>query len=136
MKRKQYMFMVISLVIGVYIGMLTHDVTNHYPRVPTQAVAATPTPDIYQLYLDTNKERTQVGLSPLVLDLKLTTSAEAKCHDMSVKNYWAHDAPDGTTWVSFIQKTTRYRQAGEILAQGYATAEGTTRAWMNSTDHK
>ena len=56
---------------------------------------------------------------------------------MFSKDYWAHNAPDGTTpWV-FIKNTGyNYIYAGENLARGFNSASDVINAWMNSPEHR
>ncbi|HSX40962.1 MAG TPA: CAP domain-containing protein, partial [Candidatus Saccharimonadales bacterium] len=50
-----------------------------------------------QLLSLTNQKRQASGLSPLTINPQLSQAAAAKASDMFSKNYWAHNAPDGTT---------------------------------------
>lgn len=87
---------------------------------------------------DTNKERTARGLRPLRLDNRLSRAASEKGSYMLTKNYWAHNAPDGTTPWFFIQKTKyHYLYAGENLAKDFQNSKDVVEAWMGSkTGHR
>lgn len=85
----------------------------------------------------TNLARAEDGLNPLKLDPDLSLAATAKANDMLSKNYWAHNAPDGTTPWYFINNTDyKYVYAGENLARDFNNSEGVVSAWLASPSHK
>lgn len=84
----------------------------------------------------TNKERVAAGVGELILSQALNQSAADKCADMQAKNYWAHDAPDGTTPWYFIEQYTNYTHAGENLAKDFQTNAGIVTGWMGSPGHR
>lgn len=85
----------------------------------------------------TNLQRAELGLPPLKLDPALSAAAAAKANDMFSKNYWAHNAPDGTTpWVFVQNAGYQYLYAGENLAKDFSNSEGVVSAWMASPSHK
>lgn len=89
------------------------------------------------LLLLTNLKREEKGLSPLTYNQQLEQAAKMKADYMFEKNYWAHNAPDGTTPWIFIEKSGyEYIYAGENLARGFTTAEETIDAWMASPTHR
>src|SRR4051812_2309294 len=49
-----------------------------------------------------NQERINNGLPVLGYNSQLAAAAQAKAQDMFAKDYWAHNAPDGTTPWTFI----------------------------------
>ncbi len=88
------------------------------------------------LYL-TNQERAKKGLPELKLNSVLSASAQAKAADMFAKNYWAHNAPDGTNpWFFFKQAGYQYQVAGENLAKDFYDTESMVTAWMKSPTHR
>jgi len=100
------------------------------PAVARPAVAYTTEPALMRI----NQSRERAGLRKLKRVSKLDTSASRKCQHMSDNDYWAHDAPDGTKWHSFI---TGYGLKGEILAEGYGgDSDAQHQAWLNSPTHK
>ena len=85
----------------------------------------------------TNLQRAQAGLAPLKLDSELSNAAAAKAQNMFSKDYWAHNAPDGTTpWFFISQAGYKYIYAGENLAKDFNDSTGVVNAWMNSPSHK
>src|ERR1035437_10393589 len=85
----------------------------------------------------TDTQRTNNGESPLALNSKLSSAAQAKANDMAKRNYWSHNAPDGLTPWSFITEVGySYQAAGENLAYGFTTSDGVITGWMNSVKHR
>lgn len=85
----------------------------------------------------TNLARAQNGLDSLRLDPDLSKAAQAKANDMFSKNYWAHNAPDGTTpWFFINNSGYKYVYAGENLARDFNNSETLVSAWMASVSHK
>lgn len=89
------------------------------------------------LLLQTNAKRAENGLPPLQMNSQLSEAALKKGKDMLEKNYWAHNAPDGTTpWVFIKGEGYEYLYAGENLARGFSSAPEVVDAWMASQGHK
>lgn len=85
----------------------------------------------------TNQKRQEAGFLPLVLNETLSMAASLKAADMFGKDYWAHNAPDGTTPWSFVQNVGyNYIYAGENLAKDFNDSAGVVDAWMGSPSHK
>ncbi len=90
-----------------------------------------------QLLADTNQARTGHDLSALKENRKLDASAQAKAEDMIKHNYWSHVSPSGEQpWQFFKAAGYDYQKAGENLAYGFKTADGTVEAWMKSPKHR
>jgi uncharacterized protein YkwD len=84
-----------------------------------------------------NAIRRGVGLSPLELDPRLTTAAQAHADDMLARTYYNHNSPEGTT------PRQRVRSAGfiadvvaENIAAGQTSVEDALGAWLHSSDHR
>ena len=85
----------------------------------------------------TNAFRAQNGLGPLALNSQLNNSAQNKAQHMVDFNYWAHNAPDGTTpWYFFDQAGYNYSRAGENLAYGFNTSQDAINGWIGSAGHR
>jgi len=85
----------------------------------------------------TNRTREEMGIHPLRLDPVLTAAAEVKGRDMILRNYFAHDTPDGKRPWEWIDKSKYdYVYAGENLAMGFNQAEFVQQAFMESPAHK
>lgn len=90
-----------------------------------------------QLLLLTNQKRQENGLPPLTMNDNLSAAALNKASDMFNKDYWAHNAPDGTTpWVFIKGAGYNYIYAGENLARGFDNASDVINAWMASETHR
>lgn len=90
-----------------------------------------------ELLIFTNEKRAENGLPALVRDEQLEDAANMKADDMFAKNYWAHNAPDGTTpWVFIKAAGYEYIYAGENLARGFSDSQDVVNAWMASPEHK
>lgn len=85
----------------------------------------------------TNQQRASAGLAPLRLNGILAQAAHAKANYMFANNFWAHNAPDGTTpWVFIQQAGYNYRYAGENLARDFNDSASVVSAWMGSPTHR
>ncbi len=85
----------------------------------------------------TNQKRAENGLESLSNNTQLADAASKKADDMFAKNYWAHNAPDGTTpWVFIKASGYNYVYAGENLARGFNSATDVVNAWMASPAHR
>lgn len=90
-----------------------------------------------QLLLLTNQKRQEDGLGSLQFNEELSKAALLKARDMFEKNYWAHNAPDGTTpWFFFKKAGYDYVYAGENLARGFTDSKSIVEAWMASPSHR
>jgi hypothetical protein len=90
-----------------------------------------------QLFDDTNAERAKAGLKMLKMNNQLSEAAMAKAKYMFAHNFWAHNAPDGTTPWKFIDDAGyNYLFAGENLAKDFVDSKGVVDAWMASPSHR
>jgi len=90
-----------------------------------------------QLLILTNQQRQNNNLPALTDNTELDQAAANKATDMFSKDYWAHNAPDGTTPWTFIKASGyNYVYAGENLARGFDSAPDVVTAWMNSPEHR
>jgi hypothetical protein len=123
-------FLIVVLIIGnLFIGF----VEKHNSAI----LGITAQFNNDDLLLQTNARRADKGLAPLQLNPQLSQAAYQKGQDMFAKNYWAHNAPDGTTpWVFIKDSGYEYLYAGENLARGYSSAPDVVNAWMNSQGHR
>jgi len=89
------------------------------------------------LLSETNSRRAANGLGNLKINSKLNSAAQSKANHMIANDYWAHNAPDGTTpWYFIDNSGYLYTVAGENLAYGFDTSSGTVSGWMASPGHK
>lgn len=127
--RRYGLLSVLMLVIGVQFG---------YNAATTGHVLGQHEPvSVVELAADTNAQRAAFGLSPLRNDDRLAQAAYLKGKDMLAKQYWAHQAPDGTTpWYWFNASGYNYTYAGENLAKNFTSADAAVAAWMASPGHR
>lgn len=85
----------------------------------------------------TNLARQAAGVPLLTIDPVLEASARAKGADMLVRDYFAHDGPDGRKPWSWIDRERYdYVYAGENLAVDFISAEAIHEAFMKSPSHR
>lgn len=124
----------VVIIVFLFIQILFFPfVKTNYPQV----LGVTIDISSEKLLFLTNQKRAKAGLPPLSLDNTLSNAALMKAKDMFAKNYWAHNAPDGTTPWEFIKDAKyQYVYAGENLAKGFTVSDDVVEAWMKSTTHK
>ena len=73
---------------------------------------------------------------PLAWNDQLAAAALAHSGDMAAKNYFSHDAPDGSHFGDRIRRAGYvFRSAGENIAAGQGTPEKAVAAWLESPPH-
>ncbi|MDX6667593.1 MAG: hypothetical protein QOK04_973, partial [Solirubrobacteraceae bacterium] len=91
-----------------------------------------------------NNERAKAGLIALRLDPQLTSASISHSLDMVARQFFAHDAPGGSSPVSrmraagYIPASGAW-QVGENIAWGsgsYGSLGSIMQAWMNSPPHR
>jgi len=124
-------FLVISILI-VSAFCFNSEISPFASKIKVYADIST-----QELLRFTNLKREESGLSPLTANYQLEEAASKKADDMFEKDYWAHDAPDGTTpWVFIKGAGYEYVYAGENLARGFVNSEDVVNAWMASPHHR
>jgi uncharacterized protein YkwD len=118
-------FPLVLLYIGYIVGYYSGgggQVRSSKPEVP--------------LITQINTIRQEKGLILLTPDPSLDKTAFIKASDMADKNYFEHDAPDGTKWSDFIKKNRPDSEyIGENIAECYATNQDTITGWIKSPTH-
>src|SRR5438105_1975635 len=114
-----YLPIVAVLALGIalnsWLGHMNHSVLGYATDMSTQS-----------LLDDTNAQRSGNSETTLHLNAQLDQAAQAKANDMSTRDYWSHNTPDGQTPWTFITATGySYQTAGENLAYGFSTAADT-----------
>ncbi|MEX0918235.1 MAG: CAP domain-containing protein [Candidatus Paceibacterota bacterium] len=86
---------------------------------------------------ETNKEREQSSLTPLVRSSTLDEAAALKAAHMAENEYFAHFSPDGTSpWHWFDESGYEFVHAGENLAVYFTDSSEIVDAWMGSPTHR
>lgn len=107
--------------------------TTFHPSILGYASVIPPT-KIIEL---TNQQRVAEGLAPLKENKALSEAAAAKAADMINRDYWAHNAPDGTEpWTFILNAGYSYLHAGENLARDFNNPDAIVEAWMKSSSHR
>jgi uncharacterized protein YkwD len=125
------LLLIIAALLLTQIGFSFTE--SKYPGV----LGVTNNISIDELVQKTNQKRAEQGLAPLSFNAELANAAGQKAQHMLANNYWAHNAPDGTTpWVFFKNAGYQYIFAGENLARGFSNTDDVINAWMASPGHK
>lgn len=123
----------LTIVFFFVASILFSYVRNSFPTVLGARIDIS----AQELLFITNQKRLADGELPLVLSDQLSKAAQLKAQNMFEKNYWAHNAPDGTTpWVFVKNSGYEYVYAGENLARGFSSSSDVVNAWMASPSHK
>lgn len=121
--------MIIVAVLVLYVTYLTGFTIGRSGNV---RVAEEQTPLITEI----NFLREENKLNRLSPDPTLDATALVKAQDMAEKNYFEHDAPDGTPWSDFIYKNRPGSVSfAENIAHCYPTNHDTFVGWVNSPSH-
>lgn len=127
--RRYGLLIVLLLVVGVQLAYNLSSISSVLGDNADVSRAA--------LLNETNEARRQQNLTEVKLDEQLNEAAQLKAADMFEKQYWSHDAPDGTKpWKWLVDAGYGYSKAGENLAKNFYTAEATVAAWLNSPGHR
>ena len=122
-----------SLLLTVILLIFASFLLSEVRTVSPQILGVTHNISTEELFLLTNQKRLENNLLPLVFNEQLSLAASRKADDMFARDYWAHNAPDGTTpWVFIKGAGYEYTYAGENLARGYSSASEAVDAWMAS----
>lgn len=129
--RKSALFLYFTFFVLVFLTLTGLDAS--FPGVLGYATNIS-SQDVIEL---TNQERSKAGLGTLKANAVLSEAAEAKARDMFLKDYWAHNSPDGREPWDFIDEAGYvYLSAGENLAKDFNHSDSVVRAWMNSPTHR
>ncbi|MBQ3044497.1 MAG: hypothetical protein IJD49_00940 [Clostridia bacterium] len=89
------------------------------------------------IFHTTNALRAVNGLYALEYSGKASDCVRAHCEDMSQRNYFSHDTPEGVTSSQRMRNSgIEYTSCGENLAAGYLDAFGFVDGWYNSSGHR
>lgn len=122
----------LPLVVAVLISIV---ISGWRPTGNTLAYATNTS--VNGLLAATNNQRAANGQGSLGLNSQLNNAAQAKANDMTSRNYWSHNTPEGEEpWIFVDAAGYKYLKAGENLAYGFNDSDGTITGWMNSATHK
>lgn len=108
---------------------------------PPGSVPLNLSPDEDYLLKAINGQRAAAGLQPVQIDGAIAGIARSRSSDMAERNYFSHQTPDGTNFLSAVtQQRISYRFAGEIIARNNFPddqADGVAiESYLNSPAHK
>ena len=132
-------------VLGVCLALIMAWAQSPGARVPTAGISY-PYELERAIFRYTNEVRQKNGFSPLTWDNSLRDVARGHSADMLVRNYFAHDTPEGRTphqrivaayrsplsmtgeniWMSKNRTPTDFRQLARIIVDN----------WMSSPGHR
>ncbi len=125
--------LILLITFLILTGLFLSSVKTNYSGV----LGVTTDISAQDLLALTNQQRIAHGMNPLSLNSELSQAALMKAKYMFVKNFWAHNAPDGTTpWVFIKNSGYSYVYAGENLARGFTDSSDVVDAWMASPTHR
>ncbi|MBR4859062.1 MAG: hypothetical protein IKU08_07740 [Clostridia bacterium] len=89
------------------------------------------------IFHTTNALRALNGVKALKYSDKAADCVRKHCDDMSARNYFSHDTPEGVTSAQRLKKDgIEYTKCGENLAAGWQDAFGLVDGWYNSSGHR
>ncbi|MFI5607556.1 CAP domain-containing protein [Amycolatopsis sp. NPDC051903] len=83
-----------------------------------------------------NKERAKAGCDPVDEESHLDTAAQDHSDDMSARNYFSHDTPEGKHFDDRIRDAGYDKPGAENIAKGATSAKQVMQLWMNSSGHR
>jgi uncharacterized protein YkwD len=102
--------------------------------LPRQSNLTTVTDRVLAL---TNFHRQQAGLTPLRNNPILTAVAQSHTENMIVRDFYSHQAPDGSRSADRIRRAGyNFSLAAENIAVGYSSPESVMQGWMDSPGHR
>lgn len=85
----------------------------------------------------TNAERAKAGCKPLQVDSRLNKSALGHSADMSNRDYFEHESPEGEDFADReAEAGFKGNSGGENIARGQRSAAEVMDDWMHSPGHK
>ncbi|MEA5420183.1 CAP domain-containing protein [Spirulina sp. CCNP1310] len=98
--------------------------------------ALEPAPDVAQLLMLINQERSQAGLAPLQLDPILTLAAQNHANAMARQNFFSHTNPEGSSTLDRVVALGYQGSVGENIAAGRVNPEWVMRQWLSSPGYQ
>lgn len=99
----------------------------------THDLAPSETARVLQLV---NRARTNHGCAPLKSDSRLVAAAQGHSSDMSRRDYFSHDTPEGVAFDERIRAAGYPQPGAENIAMGQRSADEVMEAWMHSDGHR
>ncbi|OAP27933.1 Cysteine-rich secretory protein family protein [Amycolatopsis sp. M39] len=83
-----------------------------------------------------NDERDKAGCDPVAEEAHLGKAAQGHSDDMSERDYFSHDTPEGKSFADRITDAGYPKPGAENIAKGATSADQVMRMWMNSSGHR
>ncbi|MGW7536619.1 CAP domain-containing protein [Amycolatopsis sp. NPDC054798] len=100
---------------------------------PKPHSAPTPVGQVIELV---NSERDKAGCDPVTEEPHLDKAAQGHSDDMSSRDYFSHDTPEGENFADRITDAGYPKPGAENIAKGATSADQVMRMWMNSSGHR
>lgn len=135
-RRKSLLKWMIISIIFLFVLMITAFISyilgTINPTKPVLSSSAVEKPLVDYI----NEIRAKNDVAPLRDDTGLDNTAKLKAEDMSAKNYWAHDTPDGVPfYVLLLKERPGLKFYGENLVECYQTTQQAIDSWVGSPGH-
>lgn len=121
-----------------FVGLVRDDLINITPTGDSNQNNNLGTlPNTVQTVLNLiNETRKNQGLSELIIDDLLNSTAQTKAKDMVANNYFAHESPTyGSPFQMMQDAGITYKTAGENIA-GNQSVESAVNSWIASETHR
>lgn len=123
---------------------ITNNQNGSMANLPAETTATVQKPATSQeLFEAVNQERVKAGVAPLVLDEKLSTSAQWKADKMNATGNFSHTDEngknDGLDYLGSLNANCTYvseNLSWSNISKETQTAEEAITAWMNSETHR
>lgn len=83
-----------------------------------------------------NDERDKAGCDPVTEESHLDKAAQGHSDDMSERDYFSHDTPEGESFADRITAAGYPQPGAENIAKGATSADQVMQMWMNSSGHR
>ncbi|MEU6150551.1 CAP domain-containing protein [Actinosynnema sp. NPDC047251] len=103
---------------------------------PTTTTVPAPVSEPQRVVDLVNEARSAAGCGPVKVDDRAVKSAQGHSDDMSARDYFSHDTPEGVDFAQRMRAAGYPSPGGENIAKGQRTPESVMKAWMNSDGHR
>ncbi|MEC3975602.1 CAP domain-containing protein [Amycolatopsis sp. H20-H5] len=107
--------------------------TTAAPPSPKSQLDRSLTGQVIQLV---NDERAKAGCDDVSNESHLADAAQRHSDDMSARDYFSHDTPEGVHFDQRIRQAGYSKPGAENIARGAQSASQVMDMWMNSSGHR
>ena len=124
------------VAICAVLGMLLAAPTASSAE-PRSAQILCPTAREVEVARLVNLERANVGVDPVVIDMRLIDAARRHSDDMAANDFVSHTGSDGSSpWDRIADAGYPMLAGGETIGAGYPDEASVVQGWMDSPPHK